>query len=260
MLNDLRQLYRYRELLYVWTMREIRVRYKQSALGAAWAILQPVSLMLAFSVIFTAFVKIPTGNVPYPVFSYSALLPWTFFVGSIGLAVSSLTQNMNLVTKIYFPREVLPIAIVAAAMVDFLVGALVFLVMLVFYRVPVNVTFAVLPVLVALQVLLTLGIVLVASAMNVFFRDIRFVIPLALQLWMYVTPIIYPITLVPARFRTLYLLNPMTDIIESYRDVTLYGKLPNPEYVAFATVTSIVVFCLGYWYFKWVEWKFADLI
>lgn len=260
MLRDFGRLFRYRELLYVWTMREVRVRYKQSALGAAWAILQPVSLMVVFSVIFTYFMKVPTGNVPYPIFSYSALLPWTFLVASISLAVSSLTQNMNLVTKIAFPREILPFAVVATALIDLLVGSIVFMVMLGLYRMPISPVFLALPLLLFLQILLTLGIVLIASAVNVFFRDVRFIVPLGLQIWMYATPVIYPLSLVPARFRTIYLLNPMADLIESYRAVTLYGELPNPAYVALAAVTSIVIFGFGYWYFKRVEWMFADLI
>lgn len=260
MLNDVAVLYRHRELLIVWTMREIRIRYKQSALGAAWAVLQPLSLMVVFSVIFTYFVKVPTSNVPYPVFSYSALLPWTFFVASIGLAVSCLTQNMNLVTKIYFPREVLPLAVVAAALADFLVGALVFVAMLLVYHVPLGPTLVLVPVLLVIQVLLTLGIALFASAVNVFFRDVRFVVPLALQLWMYATPIIYPASVVPQRFRTIYMLNPMAGLIESYRAVSLYGRLPRFGDLAPAVVVSVVALVLGYLYFKRVEWQFADVI
>lgn len=260
MTNDIQALYRHRELLFVWTLREIRVRYKQSLFGAAWAVLQPLSLMVVFSVIFTYFVKIPTSNVPYPVFSYSALLPWTFFVASIGLAASSLTQNMNLVTKIYFPREILPVGVVAAAFTDFLVGAAVFVGMLCVYRVPVGLTILLVPVLLIIQVMLTLGLALFTSAINVFYRDIRFIVPLGLQLWMYATPIIYPASVVPERFRTIYMLNPMAGLVESYRAVALRGELPQPSVLGPAAIISASVLVLGYLYFKRVEWQFADVI
>lgn len=260
MLSDFRQCYKYRELFYVWTLREIQVRYKQSVLGAAWAVLQPLSLMVVFSVIFSIFVKVPTGNIPYPVFSYTALLPWTFLTVSISSSVSSLTQNVELVTKVYFPREILPCAVVASSLVDFMIGAVIFVAMLALYHVSASTTFLFLPVLLALQVVLMLGVALIASAVNVFYRDVRFVIPLVLQLWMYATPIIYPLSLVPERYRALYMMNPMADLIESYRAVTLNGQLPDLTYFVSAAIMSLLIFILGYRYFKQVEWKFADII
>jgi lipopolysaccharide transport system permease protein len=244
----------------MWTFRDIKVRYKQSVLGAGWAILQPLSLMLIFSVVFTYFVKVPTGGIPYPVFSYSALLPWTFFASSIGFAVPSLVQNMNLVTKIYFPREILPISAVGAGLVDFAIASLVFIGMMLFYGLPITAKLLLLPVLLAIQILLTLGVVLIASGVNVFYRDVRFVVPLVVQMWMYVTPVVYPVTAVPERFRGLYMLNPMAGLIQSYRAITLLGTWPNWGYLGFAAGISIVVFAVGYWYFKHVEWQFADLI
>ncbi len=260
MIEHLKTLYAYRELLWVWTFRDIKVRYKQSVLGGAWAILQPLSLMLIFSVIFTYFVKVPTEGIPYPIFSYSALLPWTFLATSISLAVPSLVQNMNLVTKIYFPREILPISVVAASFVDFLVASVVFVCMMLFYRVPFSITLLLMPVLVVMQTLLTVGVVLFASAVNVFYRDVRFVVPLAIQLWMYATPIIYPVTLIPERFRGLYMLNPMAGLIECYRAVALRATWPNWTYLGIVAGVSVGVFMLGYLYFKHVEWQFADLI
>jgi lipopolysaccharide transport system permease protein len=256
----MRELYRYRDLLWMWTVRDIKVRYKQSLLGAAWAILQPLSLMLIFNVIFSYFVRVPTEGIPYPIFSYSALLPWTFFAASVSFAVPSLTQNMNLVTKIYFPREVLPISAVTASLVDFLVASLVFVGMLLYYRIPLGAPLMIAPVLVIVQVALTLGVVLFASAVNVFYRDIRFVVPLAVQLWMYVTPVIYPVTVVPERFRGLYMLNPMAGLVEAYRSVAVRGDWPNWNDLGVAALVSVVVFAIGYSYFKRVEWQFADLI
>ena len=260
MLQHIRRLYQYRELLLIWIAREVKVRYKQSLLGGAWAMLQPLSLMVVFSVIFTNFVKIPSDGVPYPVFSYSALLPWTFFATSVSFAVTALTQNMNLVTKIYFPREILPAAAVAAAFVDFLVASIVFVAMLLFYRMPLGAPLLLVPLLVAIQVLLTLGIVLFASAVNVFYRDVRFVVPLGLQIWMYATPIIYPVSVIPERLRGLYMLNPMADLMEAYRATTLRGALPDLGYLGNAAILSILVFVLGYLYFKRVEGRFADII
>ena len=260
MKNWLTELYRHRDLLWMWTAREIKVRYTQSLLVAACAILQPLSLMFMFTAIFSFVVRMPTDGLPYPVFSYSALLPWTFFASSIGFAVPSLVQNMNLVTKIYFPREILPMASVAAGLVDFLIAALVLGGMVAWYRIPLHATLIFIPVILLVQILLTLGVVLFASAVNVFYRDIRFVVPLGIQLWMYATPIIYPTSLVPDPFRRFYMLNPMAGVIEAYRDVALRGAWPDWNGFGLAAIMSVLVFAGGYSYFKRVEWQFADCI
>ncbi len=260
MIDHFRELCRHHDLLQVWTLREIKVRYKQSLLGGAWAILQPLALMVVFSVIFTMFIQIPTDGVPYPVFSYAALLPWTFFATSITFAVGTLTQNMNLVSKIYFPREILPVASVGAAFVDFLVASVVFVVMLLYYRIPLGVPMMLVPVLLSIQILLILGIVLFTSAVNVFYRDVRFVVPLGLQLWMYASPIIYPASLVPVQFRGFYMLNPMAALLDAYRATVLFGRYPDWSSVLAAAVVSAAVFVLGYLYFKRVERRFADII
>lgn len=260
MIENLKVLFKHRELLWTWSLRSIKVRYKQSILGVLWAILQPLSLMVVFSVIFTRIVQVPTQGLPYPIFSYTALLPWTFFSASIGLATPSLISNFSLVTKIYLPREIFPVSAVIASFVDFLVATVVFVGLIAFYRVPVRVTVVMVPLLVCIQTLLILGVALAASAVNVFYRDVRFVVPLGLQLWMYATPIIYPITLVPERYRMLYLLNPMTPLIQSYRAVMLEGVWPDWRGLAISAGISATVFILGYVYFKRVEWRFADII
>jgi lipopolysaccharide transport system permease protein len=258
--SDLQELVRYRELLLSWVQRDIKVRYKQSALGIAWAMLQPLAATILFAVIFSRFVRVPTEGIPYPIFYYSALLPWTFFSSSVSFAVPSLVNNMNLVTKIYFPREILPISSVVASFVDFLIASVVFIGMMIFYRVPVGFSIVLVPLVVAIQVLLTLGIVLLASALMIFYRDIRFVIPLGLQLWMYLTPIIYPVSLVPERFRPIYMLNPMAGIIDSYRTIILSAKFPQTEYLLLACAVSVVLFLGSYRYFKNAEMEFADII
>jgi lipopolysaccharide transport system permease protein len=260
MIASLKSFYRFRELLWMWTLRDIKIRYKQSLLGATWAVLQPLSLMVIFSLVFSYVVKVPTEGIPYPIFSYCAVLPWTFFSASISFAVTSLIGNMNLVTKVFFPREILPIAAVGASLVDFGIASLVFLGMMLFYRFPMSTKLLLAPALLAVQILLTLGLVLFASAANVFYRDIRFVVPLVLQLWMYATPIIYPVALVPERLRTLYMLNPMAGLIESYRAIALHGAWPEWGDLGIAAVISTVIFVGGYWYFKRVEWQFADII
>jgi lipopolysaccharide transport system permease protein len=260
MIENLRTLVGHRELLWAWMLRDIRVRYKQSLLGAAWAVLQPLSIMAVFSLIFAYIVPVPTDGIPYPVFSYTALLPWTFFATAIGFAVPSLVNNMSLVTKVYMPREIFPLAAVAGSFVDFLVASVVYVGLMIVYHIPVAVTLLAVPVLLLIQVLLTLGVVLFAAALNVFYRDVRFLVPLGLQLWMYATPIIYPISLVPEWLRPLYLLNPMTGLIEAYRAVALRGAWPDWASLAPAAGLSLLLFVLGYVYFKRVEWQFADII
>ena len=260
MLTDVRELISYRELLWSWVVRDIKVRYKQSVLGATWAIIQPLSATLLFTVVFSHFVRIDTGGIPYPIFYYSAMLPWTFLSSSISFGVPVLISNMNLVTKIYFPREILPIAAVAASFVDFLIASVVFIGMMFFYRIQVGLSIALIPLVVAVQFLLTLGIVLAASALMIRYRDIRFVVPLGLQLWLYATPIIYPLSLVPERFRAIYMLNPMAGIVNAYRTIILSAEFPRADHLVMASTVSLILFLGAYWYFKTAETEFADII
>ena len=260
MIRSLRELLTYRELLLTWTLREIKVRYKQSVLGAIWAVLQPLSLMVIFTIVFGFFVKVPTGNTPYPVFSYVALLPWTFFSASISSATLSLTNNINLVTKIYFPREILPLASIGAAFLDYLVAFGLFIVLIVIYQVPITINWLFLPLLLLIQIVLTVGISIFSAATIVLYRDVRFIVPLALQLWMYLTPVVYPVELVPEKWRALYLLNPMASIIDGYRRVVLDATPPRWEAMAFSAIISIGFFFLSYAYFKRSESTFADVI
>jgi len=258
--SHLRELFRYRELLWSWVVRNIKVRYKQSLLGVTWAILQPLSATVIMAVVFSRFVRVSTDGIPHPIFYYSALLPWTFSATSISFGTSCLVSNMGLVTKIYFPREILPISAVLASFADFLIAAVIFLGMMVFYRMPVGLSWVWVPVLLLIQIMLTLGVVLFASALNVFYRDIRFVVPLGMQLWMYLTPIIYPLSVVPERFRELYMLNPMAGLIDSYRRIVLYAQWPNATYLLAAAAVSLILFLLSYVYFKRAEAVFADII
>ncbi|MEZ4593085.1 MAG: ABC transporter permease [Chloroflexota bacterium] len=246
----------------MWTFREIRVRYKQSVLGAAWAILQPLAQMVILTFVFSRIARIET-DVPYPIFSYTALLPWTLFHTAISFGVNSLINNMNLVTKTYFPREVLPLGIIGAALFDFLISSTIFVLMMMYYRVPVTAQLLWIPLLLLIQIFLMLGVMLLGSALTVFFRDVRFVVPLGLQLWMYATPVIYPLKLVEEnipQLRTVYALNPMVGIVESYRNVILRGVPPNFTDLGMATAVSILLFIVAYIVFKRLEVLFNDLI
>ena len=259
-MNWLSGLFAYRELLINWTLRMIKVRYKQSLLGMAWAILQPLSLTLIFTVVFTFFTRIPTEDIPYPIFSYCALLPWTFFSNALSFAVPSLVSNMDLVMKVYFPREIFPLASILASCLDFLVASVIFIGMMLYYGVSPSPLLLLVPLVLAIQVALTVGIALFASAVNVFYRDVRFVIPLALQLWMYASPIVYPVSAVPEAWQPLYMLNPMSPIIDSYRRLILLGQMPNWRHLGLAALISGLALIAGCGFFKRKEMAFADLI
>lgn len=261
MVAGLKELYNFRELLWIWTLREVTVRYKQSFFGVAWAILQPLALMAAFTIVAT-FLRglIETGGVAYPIFYYSALLPWTFFSNSINQGTPSMINNLNLVVKTYFPREILPIAKVGVSFFDFLIASVVFVIMFIIYDVPLTAKVLWLPILLAIQITLTLGISLLSSAVTVLFRDVRFLIPLALQIMLFITPIIYPVSMVQESIRPYYLLlNPMAVIIDGYRQVLLYGESPG-AYLPIAAATSLIIFAAGYFIFKRLETSFADII
>ena len=259
-INNIREIFKYNELLMSITLREIKVKYKQSILGIFWAILQPLSMMLVFTVIFSYFIKVPSDGTPYPIFSYTALLPWTFFASSLTFAIPSIVSNINLVTKIYFPREIFPIAAVLSAFVNFCVAAVIFVPMLLFYKTPLTLNmFYIIPILL-LQILFILGISFFASALNVYYRDIKYVIPLATQLWMYVSPVIYPTSVVPEHLQIVYMLNPMAPIIDGYRKVLLHGIAPDLFYLGIASITTITIFLLSYRFFKKIEMSFADVI
>ncbi|MGC9025327.1 MAG: ABC transporter permease [Chloroflexia bacterium] len=255
------ELYRYRELLVAWTIRDVKVRYKQTLLGIVWAILQPALPTIVFSIIFTHFIPISTGEIPYPIFSYVAALPWTFSANSLSLSTSILISNMHLITKIYFPREILPLATIAACFLDLLVGSVVFAVLFAWYHIPIHwhlIPAILIPLLA--QLFLTIGLALILAGATVFYRDVRFITPVGLQFWMYVTPIIYPLTVVPPQYRFLYSLNPMTGIIESYREIILHGTWPDWQLLGTAGVLSLLIFLAGYLWFKHVEIRFADII
>lgn len=253
-------LYTHRDLLFTWTMRTIRARYQQSILGGLWAILQPVALVAMFSLVFSLIVPVDTGKLPYVVFSYTAMVPWALFATSVTDMVDSLVVNMALVSKIYFPREILPIAVLLARLLDFGIAGGVLVVLLLYYRMPIfSLGLVYLPLVLTIQLGLTLGLGLAGSALNAFYRDVRHLFALGMQIWFYATPVIYPASLVPERLRPFYFLNPMAGLIEAYRAILLDQRLPD-SYLLTSALTALVVFLIGYWIFKRFEFQFADVV
>lgn len=250
----------HRELLTAWTIRTIRARYQQSMLGVLWAIAQPAASVAIFTVLFTKLMPVDTDGVPYVLFSFTALVPWTFFAASLTDIVNAVVENMNLVTKIYFPREILPVAALLARFVDFVIAAFILVALMIAFQAPFFPTgWLFLPVIIGVQISLTLGLGLVGAALNVFIRDIKHLLELVLRLLLYVSPVIYPASQVPESLRPLYFLNPMAGIITAYRDVLLYESLPG-YYLLTAGLISLISLVAGYLFFKAVEFKFADVV
>jgi len=247
------------ELVLAWTMRIIRARYKQSVLGILWAVIQPIASAIILSVIFTVFVPVDTGNVPYLVFSYTAMVPWVFFSSALTDMVDSLVNNSQLVSKIYFSREVLPMAAMLARLLDFAIAIAILVVLLIYNRMPFAQSWFYLPLVLLIQIALTLGLGLAGAALNVYYRDIKHVLVLGLQLWFYATPIIYPVSAVPEWLRPFYFLNPMAGIISAYRAIILNQALPDSS-LLLSAISALVLFILGYWFFKKTEHHFADII
>ena len=260
MLTQISKFIECRDLLWQWTLRNIRARYQQSLLGWLWAVVQPGAQVVIFTVIFTLFVPVKTGSTSYVLFSFVAMVPWTFFSVSVVEMSNSLVSNMALVTKIYFPREALPIAAVLARLMDFLVAAAFVVVLLLYFKAPFYpLGWAFLPLILMTQILLTVGLGLACAAANVFLRDVQSLLALVVQLWFYATPIIYPLEMVPPKLRGFYQLNPMVGITAAYRDVLLNGRLPEPDFFL-SVVMSLLSFLGGYWFFKRVEFQFSDIV
>lgn len=254
------ELWHYRELLIALTFREIKVRYKQTLLGVAWAILQPASLTVIFTIVFSLFLQVDVGDIPYPVFAYSALVPWIFFSNSLSFGSLSVVNNGNLVTKVYFPREILPLASIGAAFFDFCMAMIVFVFLLFFYQITPTLNIIYLPFIILPVFFITAGLAFMLSAINVLFRDIKFIIPLLLQIWLYLTPIIYSSESVPEKFKPFMILNPMFKLIENFRNVTVYGRSIILSELVLQIIISLFIFLIGYWFFKAKEKIFADVM
>jgi len=256
----LHELWEYRELLYFLIWRDIKVRYKQTALGASWAIIQPVFTMLVFSLFFGHLGKIPSDGIPYPIFSFAALVPWTFFANGLGQSSNSLVGNANLITKIYFPRLIVPLASVFSGIVDFLLAFGVLLGMMLYYGLVPTLNVLWLPLFVLLALVTSLGVGLWFSALNVEYRDVRYVVPFITQFWLFATPIAYPSSLLPEPWRTIYGLNPMVGVVEGFRWALLGTNTAPGPIIAVSSAAALVILLTGAFYFRRMERTFADIV
>ena len=259
-LPKLRELWEFRELLYFFAWRDIKVRYKQTVLGVLWAIIQPFLTMVIFSLFFGRLANVPSDGVPYPVFSYTALVPWTFFANALNLASNSLVLNANMIKKIYFPRLALPIATVFAGVIDFLLAFVVLLGIMFYYGLVPTVNIIWLPFFALLALVTSLGVSLWLAAMNVQFRDVHYTIPFLSQAWLFVTPIAYPSSLLSEPWRTIYGINPMAGVVEGFRWALLGTSTAPGKMIIVSALVALTLFISGAFYFRRMEQSFADVL
>ena len=257
---NLTDIWEYRELLYILVWRDVKVRYKQTVLGVAWAVIQPVVTILVFSIFFGWLVKVPSDGLPYPFFALCALLPWQLFASSLTAAGNSLVANQHLITKIAFPRLVIPLSAAAGSLLDFSIASLVLLGMMMFYKIVPTIAMWTLPLFVLLAMSAAVGMGMWFSALNVKYRDVRHILPFLIQVWMFATPVVYPSSLVPESWRMLYALNPMAGVVEGFRWALLgTGNAPGAMLVVSAVVTTLLVIS-GAYFFRYSERTFADMV
>jgi lipopolysaccharide transport system permease protein len=257
---QLKELWHYRELLYFLTWRDIKVRYKQTALGAAWAIIQPFMTMVVFSIFFGRLAKMPSDNIPYPLFSFAALVPWTFFAAGLSASANSLVGSQNLIKKVYFPRLAIPISAVIAGLVDFFLSFVVLIGMIFYYGIVPTANIVWLPFFLLLAFVTCLGVSLWLTTLNVQYRDVRYVLPFIMQFWMFATPIAYPSSLLSEPWRTVYGLNPMVGVVEGFRwSLIGAGAAPGPIVIV-SSLAAFAVLVGGAYYFRRMEKSFADLV
>jgi lipopolysaccharide transport system permease protein len=255
----LKELWEYRELLYFLTWRDIKVRYKQTALGAAWAIIQPVFMMLVFSLFFGRLAKVPSDGIPYPIFTFCALLPWQLFAHALTESSNSLVANERLITKVYFPRLVVPISAVLGGLVDFAIAFVILLLMMFYYGIVPTAAVVALPGFILLAIMTALGVGLWLSALNVQYRDVRYTINFLIQFWLFATPVAYSSSIVPEKWRALYGLNPMAGVVEGFRWALLGNKPPGA--LLWVSVASVIVLLIGgLYYVRRMEQQFADVV
>jgi lipopolysaccharide transport system permease protein len=259
-MKNLIELFSYRELIYNLALKQIRVNFKQSFLGFFWAILKPVCTVLILTVVFSRIAKFPSDGIPYPLFAFGALLPWTFFTTTVGAGVPSLLSNVHLIKKIYFPREVLPLSAIIGALLDVFISAMIFIGLLFFYKVGITLhIFFIIPII-AIEFLFGFGLALFIGTVNVWYRDAGQATGLLMQFWMYLTPIIYPLSMVPEKFRAVYVLNPMVGVVEGFRNAVIKGVMPDVGLLGISTAIAVITFVIGYAVFKSKEFDFADVI
>lgn len=256
----IRELWTYRELTYFLAWRDVKVRYKQTVLGVLWAVIQPFFTMVVFVLLFGQLAKIPTDGIPGPIFYFSALVPWTYFSGTMSSAGMSLVANSGLLSKIYFPRIILPASVALSNLVDFFIGSVLFIGFMFYYDVPLGWNLLLWPALVVLMVLLSLSLGLFLAALNVKYRDIRYAIPFAIQLLLFGTPIIYPASMIPEKFQWLLVLNPLSGLIEAFRYSLVPSRAIDWSLLWFSIGFTVALFVVGVAYFKRAEKAFADIV
>jgi lipopolysaccharide transport system permease protein len=256
---DLSELWEYRELLYSFISRDIKIRYKQTALGAAWAVIQPLFMMIVFTLAFGRLAKIPSEGLPYPLFSYAALLPWTLFAEGITRSTNSMISNSNIMTKVYFPRLIMPISGILSPLVDFTIAFVILLGMMLYYGFTPTINVLLLPAFILLAIGTSLGVGLWLSALNVQYRDFQYTVPFLIQLWLFASPVVYPSSLLPEPYRTLFGLNPMAGVIEGFR-WALLGTAPPSYLIAVSALMVVALLVSGAFYFKRMEKTFADVV
>ena len=256
---DFKELWAYRELLSTFVMRDIKVRYKQTVLGAAWAIIQPLFMMVVFSLFFGRLAKIPSEGIPYPIFSYAALLPWTLFAEGVSRSTNSMVSNANIMTKVYFPRLIMPVSGVISPLIDFAIAFVVLLGMMLYFGFVPTINVIWLPAFILLALMTSLGVGLWLSALNVKYRDFQYTVPFLIQLWLFASPVVYPSSLLPQPYRLIYGLNPMAGVIEGFR-WALLGTTPPSSMIAVSVMIVLVILISGAFYFKRMEKTFADVV
>ena len=256
---DFKELWEYREFLYFFTWRDVKLRYKQTGLGIAWAIIQPLFLMIVFSLFFGGLAQIPSDGVPYPLFSLAALLPWTLFAEGMTRSTISMVSNANIMTKVYFPRLIMPVASIMSPLVDFCVAFGILIIMMAYYGFVPTLNVIFLPLLVVFAMMTSLAVGLWLSALNVKYRDFQYTVPFLIQIWMFASPVVYPASMVPEQFRFLYALNPMTGVIEGFR-WALLGTNPPTTMIFISLGVVIALLVSGVFYFRRMEQYFADIV
>jgi lipopolysaccharide transport system permease protein len=260
LLRGLSELFLYRDLFYTLTVHRIKVRYKQSALGLAWAFIQPLSLMLVYTIVFSLFTRIPSEGISYPLFVLSGILPWTFFQTALASSAQGLVSHQQMITKVYFPREIVPLTYVVSALFDLLIAAIILSIMLAWYHVPLTYEALYIAPILTIEFFFASALALSFSALQVKFRDIGIAMPLLLQLWMFGSPVVYSLAQVPHRFRALYVLNPMTRIVENFRRVSIQGIGVDLPTLCISGLMTVIILPAAYLFFKHREATIADII
>ena len=258
--ESVRELCRYRELLYFFAWRDIKVRYRQAALGVAWAVIQPLFTMIIFTLFFGRLAHMPSDGIPYPIFAYCALVPWTYFSGVVALAGNSLVGNSSLITKVYFPRVLLPAAAAVAGLLDFFMGSILLALMMIYYHIQPSWALIFSPLVILVMVIFTTGASMFVAALNVRYRDVKYVLPFLIQIWLFVTPIIYPVTIIPERFRPILALNPCWAMVDGLRACLFPGHTVDFTLLGVSVGVAMAVFITGAYYFHKAQRSFADVI